>query len=263
MEIPYARWYPQISKRHSRRRYDISRPIPDAVLDTLRRVCAEFRPFRGARVELITASPEKIFKGMLGSYGKVKGASAYFAFIGNLQNPHVQEIAGYTGEGLILEASALGLGTCWVAGTFRPEAVAKAIEIEDKEKVLAVSPIGFAGEFKTLEERLVSGFVKSNQRRPLADLVSGEEETRWPSWLKIALEAARLAPSAINRQPWRFFIERTAVTISLDSGIKDAAISKRLDCGIAMLHLEVAALSQNIHGKWELLEAPKVAKFSF
>ncbi|HEX7475154.1 MAG TPA: nitroreductase family protein, partial [Dehalococcoidales bacterium] len=194
MEIPYARWYPQIAQRHSRRQYDISRPIPSEVLDTLRRVCADFKPFKGARVELITDGPEKVFKGMLGSYGKVKGAGVYLAFIGNMSNPHAQEMVGYTGEGLILEASASGLGTCWVAGAFRPESVAGSISIEKDEKVLAVSPVGYAGKSKTLEERLMSGFIKSNQRRPLGDLVTGEEETRWPSWLKIALEAARLAP---------------------------------------------------------------------
>jgi hypothetical protein len=48
----------------------------------------------------------------------------------------------------------------------------------------------------------------------------------------------------------------------VDSALVEWGISKRLDCGIAMLHIEVAALDCGVKGKWELLEAPRVAKFT-
>ncbi|MCK5654431.1 MAG: nitroreductase family protein, partial [Dehalococcoidia bacterium] len=76
------------------------------------------------------------------------------------------------------------------------------------------------------------------------------------------LEAATLAPSAINRQPWRFYVEPDSITVSIYGSRLEFGISKRLDCGIAMLHIEVAALDCGVQGKWEFLEAPKVSRFT-
>jgi len=64
----------------------------------------------------------------------------------------------------------------------------------------------------------------------------------WPDWIISALEAARMAPSAVNRQPWRFSVEEDdSIKISVDSFRDPYRISKRLDCGIAMVHIEVGA----------------------
>ncbi len=38
-------------------------------------------------------------------------------------------------------------------------------------------------------------------------------------------------------------------------------ISRRLDCGIAMLHFEVGARLMGAPGRWEVLEAPQVARY--
>jgi len=85
-----------------------------------------------------------VFKGAIGSYGKIKGAPAYVAFIGKLEDPNIQEKVGYIGECLILEATSMGLATCWVGGFFRPDVVSKHITIRQNERVLAVSPLGYA-----------------------------------------------------------------------------------------------------------------------
>jgi len=82
----------------------------------------------------------------------------------------------------------------------------------------------------------MSGVVKARRRKPLNMLVSGAIDA---PWMAAALEAARLAPSARNRQPWRFRLERGAVIIAADRASIPSAISKRLDCGIAMLHFEL------------------------
>ncbi len=262
MEIPFDRWYSAILDRHSRRKYDPSRTIlPDAV-DSLKQICAGFRPFPGARAELVNGPANAVFKGILGSYGKVKDAPAFLAFIGDSSNPHFQEAAGYTGEAVILEATSLGLGTCWVGGFFRPDTVAGLIKLAPGERVLAVSPAGYTADSKTLEEKAMSGFARSRKRKPLSDLVTGLPEDQRPSWVKDALEAARLAPSAMNRQPWRFEIQDKAITIS-SAGSLDFGVSYRLDCGIAMLHLEVAALKNKVQGRWEFLAAPQVARFVY
>ncbi len=79
----------------------------------------------------------------------------FIAFIRDMNSPFVQEEVGYTGEGIILEATALGLNTCWVAGFFRPKSVASLIEIGSKHRRLSISK-----------------------------LVNGVEIERWPEWVR-------------------------------------------------------------------------------
>jgi len=263
MEIDYQRWYPAIRIRTSRRLYDPRKPLSEEVLSNFKNFCSEFRPFPEARVELITDSAARIFDFILGSYGIIRNPPAALAFIGDMRKPHVQETVGYTGEAAVLEATALGLGTCWVAGFFNPAAVAHRINFAPYERVLAVSPFGYPIAEKTFGEKMLAGFGHSRKRKPLTELISGLSEENWPLWLKPALEAARIAPSATNRQPWTFNVEKKAITISTDPGKLDFKVSKKLDCGIAMLHLEVAALNSGIHGRWELQDTLQGARFSY
>jgi nitroreductase len=260
MNIPAERWYRTIEKRRSRRRFEV-KPLEAEVLSQITSVCADFSPYSNARAVVVTESPDKVFKGAVGPYGKIKGAPAFIAFIGNMESPNVWEQVGYIGEGIILEAEALNLATCWVAGFFRPKVVTSLTEIGKGERVLAVTPIGYAAKRHSLEESLMTGFGLTHMRRPLSGLVSGLRESEWPQWIKLALEAARLAPSAVNRQPWRFKIEPNSITVSVNTIGREYGLSKRLCCGIAMLHIEVAALTCGIRGSWKFLEPPLVARF--
>lgn len=261
MEIPYSKWHTAIYRRRARRSFD-SRELESSLLTQLQTICREFSPFLQARAEVAIQSPDNVFKGAIGPYGKVKGAPAFIAFIGNMDDPHIHEKVGYLGEGIILEATAMNLATCWVAGFFRPEIAASIVGTDGNERVLAVTPVGHVKEDFSLEERIMTGFGLTHRRKHLKELITGLDQTEVPYWMKSALEAARLAPSAVNRQPWRFYVEPHNVTISVDSPRFTFGISKRLDCGIAMLHIEVAALDCGVQGEWELLEAPRVARFT-
>ena len=262
MDIPFSRWYPVIEKRRSRRHFDESRPIESDTLSALDTVCKRFMPFPNARSCLVTESVKGVFRGIVGSYGKIKGAPAFVAFIGNTDSASVQEEAGYTGEGVILEATALGLNTCWVAGFFKPESVASLVEIKSNERVLAVTPVGYARRSESLEEKLMTGFGHTHRRLPVSRLVSRLGRDNLPEWAKASIQAARLAPSAVNRQPWGFDVEGGSIIVYVRTGGPEFGVSKRLDCGIAMLHFEVAALSCGVRGEWQFLKAPQVARFS-
>jgi nitroreductase len=257
MELPVERWYPAIFKRHSRRDYSPAAPEEEK-LARLEEVCRDFRPFPEVRLELVRKSTELIFRGLVGRYGRVNGAPMYVAFIGEMSSSRVQEAAGYTGEGVVLEATALGLATCWVGGFFRPESVRSQVDVRRREKVLSVTPVGYARPEKSRQEKIMSRLVSSQSRQPLARLVRGEITS---SWMEKALEAARLAPSAQNRQPWRFRLERDGVYITADRSLSTTSISKRLDCGIAMLHFELGVLAAGVRGRWEILPPPYVGKF--
>lgn len=261
MQIPAERWYKEIFERHSRRQFE-ERTLPNEIiaqLSNLARLLSE--DTSSARAVLMTDKPDPIFKGAVGAYGKIRNAPAYVAFIGNMDDRNVQEKVGRLGEFIILEATSLGLGTCWVGASFKPDIVQSQISIGSNEHILAVSPIGFAKDEYSLEEKLMSGFIKSRKRKNLDELYLNRPIKPIPRWICSALEAARLAPSAVNRQPWRFSVENEVIRISVDNTKDSYHISKRLDSGIAMAHIEIAAKHEGMEGEWEYLSGIDVGLF--
>ncbi len=261
MNILTERWHRALQVRRSRRQFNSQVIAPDS-LQHLENFCRELNTSTpGVRTVLINRDPQHVFKGAVGNYGKIKGAPAYAAFVGNMQDPHVQEKLGYMGEAFVLEATSTGLATCWVGGFFRAEEVAKDIELAPGECVVCVTPVGYVAEKFNREEQVMSNIASSHRRKDLAKLCTGLAVQEWPAWAHSALQAARLAPSAVNRQPWRFDVQERSITVSVDKPFNLLHISKRLDCGIAMLHLEVGALAQGVAGSWTFLDSPNVAVF--
>jgi len=256
MEIPSESWYNAIFLRHSQRKY--SGEIPEEHMTTrIEKVCTEFTPFPGVRSVLVREPANDVFKGAVGQYFfKVTEAPYYIAFIGDTNTPNVQASTGYIGEGVILEATALGLNTCWIGGFFKRESVMKQIHLKDDEQILAISPIGYSKE----ESDRVGNSAKKYRRKDLTELIISQESKKG-KWIYPALETARLAPSAANRQPWRFTINGDSITISSNSKREGFGVSRRLDCGIAMLHLELGAIMNGIRGSWEFLDYPEVARY--
>ena len=254
-------WYPAINVRRSRRNYVKSKPIGAEARKRLHDVCSGFRPYSSVRVEFIDEPPDDVFANALGFYGNIKGAPAFLAFIGNTSDPNMQEKMGYTGEAAVLEATSLGLGTCWVALTYNARAVKSLVRLDKDEKLICVSPVGHTTEQWSFEEKVYAVFGANHQRKPLPSMAGGLPQSSWPAWAKSAVEAARLAPSAINRQPWSFQVEERSITVYVKDRGPEFNVARRLDCGIAMLHLELGSLSRGVSGKWELLKGPQVARF--
>jgi hypothetical protein len=274
-------WFEAIAVRRSRRRYG-SRRIPAASLTALRDLCERFRLAPGARVALSEGS-DGVFTGLGerigGSYGRVEGAPWTAAVVA----PEGAEAeAGYVGEAFVLEATRLGLGTCWVAGMFDRETADRLAGLAPGERVVAVTPVGYPLERKAVVERVMSAAVRSAARRQVEEIAPGlvrshgrgtretglpgrlerpaarRDAAPWPGWAVSAVEAARLAPSGANRQPWRFRLDDRGLVLSLATG---AYWTAPIDCGIAMLHAELGALHDGVGGEWVRLEAPDVARF--
>lgn len=242
-------WYRAIASRRSRRRFDGQACTP-AQLESVAAICAGFRPYPDARVEFVHEPGADVFRGIVGSYGKVAGAPHLLVVIASRDSEHAQQHAGFIGEAAILEATSAGLDTCWVGGFFKSQSVCDLVDLQPGEKVVAVSPLGHAEGTESASEHLMQRMAHSHSRKPL-DLIAPTLDGEWPRWARTAVGAARLAPSAMNRQPWRFRMKDGALMIARNSGAETPKVTKALDCGIAMLHAQLGAASAGVIGGWE------------
>lgn len=260
-DLPVAAWLAAGRERSSRRSYD-GQPVDVATLGALEGFAHGFHPSGAARTVLLRDAPAELFTGIVGSYGKVSGAPCALVFVGVTAAPGVDECVGYTGEAAVLEATRLGLGTCWIGGTFSATNASVAVGLEPGERVFGVSPIGHASAVLSFAERTLFGHRTTGPKSRVGDEVIAPGNTSWPAWARAGVQAARLAPSAMNRQPWRFTYEDGRVIVSYDGADAYRRVSKRLDCGIAMLHFETGARHAGVAGHWELLGAgASVARF--
>ncbi len=124
------------------------------------------------------------------------------------------------------------------------------------ERVFAVSPVGRVPAAKTWGERAMAALARSRRRKDPYTIAPGCGT--WPPRARRGAELARLAPSAMNRQPWRFAFQHGGVFLLQDSPRDTYRIPKRLDCGIATLHFELGARQAGVAGRWELAPPPRV-----
>ncbi len=253
-EAPVEAWLESGRIRSSRRSYD-GTAVDSAALDALEAFCDGFRPSAASRTVLLREAPDDIFTGILGAYGKVTKAPSALVFLGVSSMPGADASVGYTGEGVILEATRLGLDTCWIGGTLRASKVGAAVSLKRGERVFGISPVGYATASLSFAERTLFGHktVGPKPRKSAEQIAPGSDH--WPAWARTGVEAARLAPSAMNRQPWRFSYADGRVTIAFDGVDAHKRVSKKLDCGIAMLHFEIGARHAGVAGRWELKDA--------
>lgn len=261
MEISVQKWYDVLAVRHSRRKYIKKELNKDDLLAVSNFVDKLNGQAKGFRISLVLDNCEKLFKGLIGSYGSIKGPQACAVFIIDENDQHSYEKGGYYGEAFILEATSLGLGTCWVGASFDKGLVKETIAPGQNEKIIAITPLGYVRDSYTLEEKLVSYAVSGHKRKPMEELCIGGISSELPEWVRNTLRCARLAPSAVNHQPWRFIISKEKIIVSAVNDRKEN--SNKLDCGIAMLHIEIGALYHGIQGKWNYLKYPQIAEYVF
>jgi nitroreductase len=210
-------------------------------------------------------------RGAIGTYGVIKGAPAYIVGCARSE-PWAFVDYGYAMEGLILGATALGLGSCWLGGIFNRGAAGKALGLKEGEVVPAISPVGRASGRGSLAERIIRGAAGSARRKPWSELFfAGDWATPLSEegagvWAAV-LEALRAGPSASNKQPWRAVLARSAGATALHLYLKEDAAYTRaipgvllqdMDAGIAMRHVEVACAELSVPGSWKRLERDPV-----
>lgn len=184
-----------------------------------------------------------------GTYGVISGARSYLLLATGTQARDMMAGA-YRMEQVVLRATALGLGTCWIGGTMRRTEFATRIDARGEE-LRIISPVGHPANRRRLIERITSALAHSRSRKPFDELFHYEEPGHpLPAdsvWRRV-LEMVRLAPSSVNSQPWRAVVTDKGVDFySARSGGLAA-----FDMGIALCHFMLAAEAEGISGKLTL-----------
>ena len=179
----------------------------------------------------------------------ITGTDTYIA--GKMKRaPHAEEAFGWSFEKIVLFAQELGIGTTWIAGTMDRAAFEKAMELKNGEVMPCVSPLGRPAKKMSLRETMMRKGVKADSRLSFGELFFSrsfddplkEEDA---GSLAEALRAVRLAPSAVNRQPWRVVVCGNSFHFYEKHGkgykAGDGWDIQKIDMGIALCHFMLAA----------------------
>lgn len=215
--------------RHSVRRYN-DKSLPDEVVALLRNEIDTLNARSGLHMQLVTEEP-RAFTGIF-CYGKFSGVRNYIIIAGP-KSVSLDRTAGYYGEQLVLYAQTLGLNTCWAGLSYRK--IAGTYELDDNDKIVCYIALGY-------------GETQGNPHKTKTIEQLGNVGPDSPQWYIDGIEAARLAPTAINQQKFRF----TYIAPAAGEKAKVSATAGRslvgyvqVDLGIACRHFEIGAGIEN------------------
>lgn len=237
-------WLRAIDVRTSRRTY-LEQRIDWNKVKQIEELVSRCNAESGLHIQFIENGKE-LFQGFKSSYGMFHGVQSYFAMVGGKTIPHLREAIGYYGELIVLECTEMGLGTCWIAGTYDKEECGKQIHLGDNEELTSIVTVGCVKQDKTLKEKAISIATHSGKRKKFEELIT--PPSGLPDWVVKGVEAVMKAPSAVNKQPVSFTYENGTVKASVENKESHQGI----DLGIARAHFELGARGAGSQGKWIL-----------
>ena len=220
-----------ICTRHSVRQYT-EQPIEAEKIQQLQDLISECNREGGVHIQLVTEEP-KAFASGIAHYSKFRGVRNYIAMIGK-KGDDIN--LGYYGEKVVLLAQCLGLNTCWVGMSFSKQP--DEYKVLPDEKLVCVVSLGY-GENQGRQHP---------QRKTIADVTEDKRTTGkgspLPDWFTRGMEAALLAPTAINQQKFMFVLHdnnkvEARTRFTLINGYAP------IDLGIAKCHFEIGAGKEN------------------
>jgi nitroreductase len=209
-------------------------------------------PLRVALVSGVERT-RRVLTYMIGSYGLVQNPPHLLVGVLPEESDLARLDLGYVLEQVVLEATRLGLGTCWITGSYDAEQAGGAVGLVSGEIAAAVCALGYPTQSSLgrMHTRVVRRLAGGHQRKLLAEIVfAGRWGEPWSPdgadpTLVAVLEHARLAPSATNRQPWRFIVRSDDVALAL-------VRPEPIDAGIVMAHLALASAALGRVGRWQV-----------
>lgn len=214
-----------IRTRHSVRKYTDT-PIEASALAALREAVAQCNAESGLHIQLVVEEPRAFASGLL-KYGAFSGVRNYFVMAGP-KGDAAEEKIGWYGERLVLLAQTMGLNTCWVGLTYKK--IPGAFELAEGEVVHCEIALGY-GQNQGVQHPL----------KPVWKFY--ESELPVPAWFNAGMEAALLAPTAINQQKFKFFL-RDGKRVEAKALFSMAGYT-RIDLGIVKYHFEMGAGKEN------------------
>ncbi|MHA1520291.1 MAG: nitroreductase family protein [Promethearchaeota archaeon] len=207
-----------------------------------------------------------------GTYGFIQGVKSFL--VGTAKRTQFSwEHYGYLFEKIILYATDMGLGTCWLGGTFNRSVFSEKIDLGVDEIIPAISPIGYP-EDRRVKEKLIRAAIRAKKRKgwnemffisnfstPFSESDAGK--------FSIPLEMVRLGPSASNRQPWRIIKDQDTNTFHFyvlqSEKSKGYNKMRRLDIGIAVCHFDLTVKELQLSGAWEMVDKceQKIANYQY
>ena len=225
-----------IEARHSVRAYK-DQPLAEDVVKRLEEEIAEVNQTGSLHIQLIRNEP-KAFQGTLAKYGKFRNVTNYMVMAGK-KSDDLDERIGYYGEHLVLLAQTLGLNTCWVGLSYKK--IPDTYVLDEGEVIKAYIAIGYgetqgsSHKIKTIEQ------VNRTAVRTLGSSKNASDIT--PHWYTKGIEAALLAPTAVNQQKFSFEYVGTnngRHQVRAKKGISMIGYTQ-IDLGIAKYHFEIGA----------------------
>ena len=218
-----------IEARHSVRAYN-GQPLSGEIVNVLQDRIAELNREGQLHIQLILNEP-KAFLGTLAKYGRFRGVNNYIVMAGR-KTEDLDERVGYYGEHLVLLAQTLGLNTCWVGLSYSK--VPGTYVLDEGEKIACYIAVGY-GETQGVAHKI----------KTVEQVSNATDKT--PLWFKRGVEAALLAPTAVNQQKFSFKY------VGINDG-RHQVLAKRgfsmigytqMDLGIAKYHFEIGAGKEN------------------
>lgn len=215
-----------MKERHSVRAYTDKR-IEGKVKEDLLSYIEQCNKDSCLHIQLILDEPEA-FDNFMAHYGNFSGVRNYIVLAGK-KGSDLEEKCGYFGEKIVLYAQMLGLNTCWVAMSYSK---GKAMfHIDKGEKLCLVIALGYGKN---------SGVPHKSKSRESVMNVPGTP----PEWFNNGIDAALLAPTALNQQKFTFSLNGNTVTSKAGIGFYS-----KIDLGIAKYHFEIGAGKDNFQWK--------------
>lgn len=190
------------------------------------------------------------------TYGMIRGAADFF-LLGIGADDESAFAAGFRFEQVVLKAWQIGLGTCWIAATFKGSDFDSGEAWPEGEELKIVCPVGVAAK-PTVGEKLTRMAMGSKNRKPFDKLFfygDFSHPVSADNSFAEALEMLRLAPSSTNSQPWRALVCGDTVHFYC----KRRSGLSVLDCGIGVCHFYMAERFRSRDGRFYKAPEPPAA----
>lgn len=204
-----------ITQRHAVRHYK-DKEIPDEVVAKLQQEIDKCNSENGLNFRFVQDEPKALKSGLFGLY-RFTGVRNYIVLIGP-DNPEALDKIGYFGEQLVIKIQAEGLNTCWVGGSYK--FIQETMQVNDGEQLYCIICVGYGKD---------NG--KPHKSKSIDDVVDVGD---YPEWFYEGVKGALLAPTALNRQHFKFsYKDNCAYAVSPNNAYD------RLSLGIVKFHFEM------------------------